>query len=174
LPIQVILTLEGFGKVQLDLPVLEINPAIPASTFTFIIPAGAQVAPLQQATPTPDSSSLTFVQAQRQAGYHLLSIATDQTDYVLNGVTALGSPGNKTFSLNYMKGNVSFTIVEGKALANLPVSSTSTHVQVRNTTASFVKHNNTTTLAWTEQGVGLQITGQLSEDQAITIANVLS
>jgi outer membrane lipoprotein-sorting protein len=174
LPVQVILTLQGFGKVQLDIPTLEINPTIPASTFTFAIPSGAQVEPLQQATPTPDGSSLTFVQAQRQAGYHLLSISSDQTDYVLNGVAALGSPGNETFTLNYMKGNLSFTIVEGKSLANLPPGSGSKQVQVRNTSGSFMNRNGTTTLAWTEQGVGLQITGQLSEDQAVAISGLLS
>ena len=174
LPVQVLLTVAGLGKIQLDIPVLEVNTAIPSSTFTFATPAGAQVKPLQNSTPTTTGGMISLVEAGRRAGYHLLSIPPEQIDYTLNGVTVLGSTGNETFSLNYMKGNQSFTLVESKSLANLSGGAGSQSVQVRNANGSFVSHNGNSTLAWTEEGVGIQIIGPFSQDQALAIAGLLS
>src|SRR5205807_7977274 len=41
LPLQVNLTIQGLGQVLLDIPSLVLNLPIPASTFTFVVPAGA-------------------------------------------------------------------------------------------------------------------------------------
>lgn len=173
-PLKVDLTISGFGHVVLDLPMLLLNQPIPASTFTFVVPAGVKVLPLQQANGTPDTGSLTLAEAQQQAGYHLLSIPLTQTAYVLGNVNALGAPGSQIFTLNYTKGSTSFTIAEGKSLANLPISGGQT-VSVRGTTATVTTANGTTTLSWTEHGVGISITGSgLSSDQIVSIATLLS
>jgi hypothetical protein len=92
---------------------------------------------------------------------------------VLQGVTALGAPGNQIYTLNYTKGNLSFTIAEGKALANLPASS-GQHVNVRGTTGGLSSENGMTTLAWTEKGVGIRIAGNLSNEQVMSVASLLS
>lgn len=172
LPIEINLTIQGLGKVLVDIPTLDVNKLFPDSTFTFTPPAGTKVLPLQAASSTPSSGSLSLVQAQQQAGYHLLSIPGDQADYVLQGVNALGSPGNQIYTLNYMKGNLSFTIAQGKALANLPGSGQ--QVSVRGTTGTLSNANGVVTLAWTEKGVGIRITGPFSSDQAQQIASLLS
>ena len=172
LPIEIDLDLSSQGKIVFDLPKLEINPTIPASTYTFTVPAGAKTRPLQDAANTPGTGSLTLAQAQKQAGYHLLSIPADQADYVLSGVTALGIQGSQTFSLNYMKGNLAFTIAEGKALANLPGDGPV--VQLRGTNGTLATTNGISTLAWTENGIGIHITGKLDNDQIVAIAKSLS
>ncbi len=118
-------------------------------------------------------NSLSLVQAQQQAGYHLLSIPGDQADYVLGGVNVLGAPGNQIYALNYMKGNLSFTIAQGKSLANLP-GATGQQISLRGTIGTLSRDNSTTTLAWTEKGIGIHITGNLSNDQIATIAQLLS
>ncbi len=171
LPLRVDLTASGLGHIVLDIPTLVLNQPIADSTFTFVTPPGATVKPLQQATPS--SGTLTLAQAQQQAGYHLLSIPASQTDYELEGVTALGSPGSQIYTLNYIKGNISFTIVEGKPLANLPHSS-GEQITIRGTTGTLSTSNGSTSLAWTENGVGIQIQGNLSKDQVVAIANLLS
>ncbi len=174
LPLQVNLTIQGLGQVLLDIPSLVLNLPIPASTFTFVVPAGAKVLPLQQANATPETGTLTLDQAQQQAGYHLLSIPTSQSGYVLNSVNALGAPGNQIYTLSYSRGGTSFTIAEGRALANLPASGDQ-QVSLRGTTGTVTTSNGTTTLSWTEKGVGLGITGNgLTSEQAISIARLLS
>lgn len=172
LPVQVKLFIQGLGNVQLDIPQLDINPTLPDATFTFVVPPGVKVLPLTAASATPDSGSLTLAQAQQQAGYHLLSIPGGQTDYVLQGVKALGAPGSQTYTLNYMKGTSSFTIAEGKSLANLLV--TGQQVSIRNTTGYLTSTNGVTSLSWTENGVGILINGALSNDQVQAIAKLLS
>ncbi len=173
-PIKMDLTLDGFGHVVLDLPTYEINPELPDSTFVFATPAGAQEQPLQQATTSSaNSGTLTLAQAEKVAGYHLLSIPGDQADYALNGVTQLGTEGNTTFALHYSKGNQSFTIVEGKPLANLPTVQ-DTGVQVHGNAGSFQARRGSSTLAWTEKGVGIHIIGNLNGDQSLAIGNLLS
>lgn len=173
LPVQVNLTIQSFGTVTLDVPKLLLDQPIASNLFTFVPPAGVKVLPLQAANQNPTTGSITFVQAQQQAGYHLLSIPGSDTDYELEGVTALGAPGNQIFTLNYSQGNLSFTIAEGKALADLP-GSTGQQISLRGTIATLSTLNGSTTLAWTEKGVGIRITGPLSNNQIVQIANLLS
>ena len=173
-PVKVDLTISGFGHVVLDLPTLELNQPISANTFTFVVPAGVKVLPLQQAEATPGSGSLTLAQAQQQAGYHLLSIPSTQTQYVLNGVNALGAPGSQIFTLNYTSGSTTFTIAEGKSLANLPTSG-GQPISLRGTTGTLTTSNGATTLSWTENGIGISITGNgLGSNQIVSIAKLLS
>lgn len=171
--VQVNLTIQSFGTVTLDVPKLLLDQPIASNLFTFVPPAGVKVLPLQAANQNPTTGSITFVQAQQQAGYHLLSIPGSDTDYELEGVTALGAPGNQIFTLNYTQGNLSFTIAEGKALADLP-GSTGQQISLRGTIATLSTLNGSTTLAWTEKGVGIRITGPLSNNQTVQIANLLS
>src|SRR5579859_2281258 len=47
LPLQMKLMMQGLGQVFLDIPRLALNQPIPESTFTFEVPAGVKVLPLQ-------------------------------------------------------------------------------------------------------------------------------
>jgi outer membrane lipoprotein-sorting protein len=170
LPLQVKLTIQGFGQVTLGLPTLVLNQPVDNSLFIFVPPTGVQVLPFPKTT-TSDTGAITLEQAQQQAGYHLLSIPSSHTEYQLQGVDALGAPGNQIFTLNFAKGNTTFAISEGKSLANLPVSGQ--QVSVRGTTATLSSSGNTITLTWTEKGVGMQIAGNVSKDELLTIANLL-
>src|SRR5437667_4063711 len=93
LPVQEQLMIQGFGKVTLNLPMFVLNQPVDTSLFTFVPPAGVQVLPFPKTT-TPAGGTLSLEQAQLQAGYHLLSIPTSQRVYQLQGVDALGAPGN--------------------------------------------------------------------------------
>lgn len=171
LPLKFDLMLNGLGHVLLDLPNLALNQSISESTFTYTPPPGVKVLPLQQANATP-TGSLTLAEAQQEAGYHLLSIPSTQTTYQLTGVDALGAPGNQIYTLNYMQASTTFTISEGKPLANLP-SNGGQQVSIHGTTATLSTVNGATTLAWTEHGVGIRITGSLSGAAIEGIAKML-
>ena len=170
LPVQEQLKIQGFGTVTINLPMIVLDQPIDTTLFTFVPPAGVQVLPFPKTT-SPDTGTLSLEQAQLQAGYHLLSIPTSQRVYQLQGVDALGAPGNQIFTLNYAMGNSTFAISEGKSLANLPISGQT--ITVRGTTATLSTSGNSTTLTWTEKGVGIQIAGNMSKDELLTIANLL-
>jgi outer membrane lipoprotein-sorting protein len=171
LPIQVKLNVQGMGNIVLDLPKLELNQPITPNTFTFVVPPGVTEQPLKQDN-TGGGSALSLKQAMSQAGYHLLSIPTSQSNYVLQSINALGAPGNQIYTLNYSQGKLSFTIAQGKPLANLPANG-GQQISLRGTTATLSSENGTTTLAWTEKGVGIRITGAQNSDQAVAIAKLL-
>ena len=171
LPLQVKLTIQGFGQVTLDMPTLVLNQPVDNSLFTFVPPPGVQVLPFPK-TNTSSTGTITLEQAQQQAGYHLLSIPASQAAYQLQGIDALGAPGNQIFTLNYSKSNTTFAISEGKSLANLPVSGQ--QFSLRGTTATLSSSGSTLTLTWTEKGVGVQVAGNVSKDELVTIANLLS
>jgi outer membrane lipoprotein-sorting protein len=178
LPVQVVLLIQGVGQVEIDISSLALNQPVAASTFTFVVPAGVKVLSLQQQPSSSSSgSALTLAQAQQEAGYHLLSIPTSQTGYTLQGVNALGAPGNQVYTLSYTTSTApgkAFTLAEGKALANLPVSG-GQQVGIRGTTGTLSTTGGSTTLTWTEKGVGITITGNgLSGTQAETIAKLLA
>ncbi|HEX4715171.1 MAG TPA: DUF4367 domain-containing protein, partial [Ktedonobacteraceae bacterium] len=92
--------------------------------------------------------------------------------YTLQSIDALGAPGSQIYALTYIFNGQNFTISQSKALANLPLSGS--NLSLRNTTAMLSNSGNTSTLSWTEKGVGIQITGPLSKDQILAIANLLT
>lgn len=171
LPVETVITVQGFGQTTIDFSMLELNQPVDEALFTFVPPAGVKVQPFPKETGA--TGSLTLAQAQQQAGYHLLSIPTSQAAYALQSVDALGAPGNQIYTLNYLyNGSTSFTISEGKALANLP--SSGQPVRARGTNGSITTVGSTTTLAWTENGVGIQVAGPLSNAQLLAIAGLLA
>ena len=172
-PVQVNLNIQEFGNVVMNLSTLELNQPIPNKTFTFVVPTSVKVLPFSQlsAASGSDSGTVTFVQAQQQAGYHLLSIPASQVDFALNGVNALGTPGNQIYTLNYIKGNSALTIAEGKTLANLP--NAGQQVRIRGTVAVISSTDGNTTLVWTEKGIGIRITSSLESGQVESIAKSL-
>jgi outer membrane lipoprotein-sorting protein len=169
LPVQEQLAVQGFGKITVNLPTLILDQPVDSSLFTFVPPAGVQVLPFPKSTTA--TGTLSLEQAQLQAGYHLLSIPVSQHTYQLQGIDALGAPGNQIYTLNYAMGNSTFAISQGKSLANLPISGQT--VNVRGTTATLSTSGNSTTLTWSEKGVGIQIAGNVSKDELMTIANLL-
>ena len=170
LPLRFKVNIQGQGQITLDLPMLAINSQLDQSLFTFTPPSGVKVLPFPTNT---SATTLTLAQAQQQAGYHLLSIPGSTTAYQLLSVDALGAPGNQIYAINYLaQPDSKFTISQGKALANLPASGQ--HINLRGTTATIAAVGNTTTISWTEKGVGIQISGPLSASHLTAIANLLS
>ncbi|MBX5451256.1 LolA family protein [Thermogemmatispora sp.] len=173
LPLKLVLNLQGFAEVTLQLPTLELNRPLADSLFNFTPPANVQVAPLLQASATPTSGTLTLGQAEQLAGYHLLSIPSSQSAYQLEGVDILTTSSGQIFVLHYLKGDQSFSILEGKALANEPLPSGTT-LTLRGTTAIYSASSDNPTLAWKEHGLGIRISGDLDEQEALAIANLLT
>ncbi len=173
LPVRISLNIQGLGNILLDIPQLTFNQPVAASIFTFVVPAGAKELPLQQATQTAGGGLISLAQAQQQAGYHLLSIPGDEVDYALQGVNVLGASDNQIYTLHYMKGGTSFTIAQGKPLANL-TGSGGRQISLRGTSALLTSQGGNNVLAWTEKGVGINMSGPLSGDELVAIAKALT
>jgi outer membrane lipoprotein-sorting protein len=173
LPVRISLNIQALGNILLDIPQLTLNQPVAASTFTFVVPAGAKELPLQQATQTTGGGLISLAQAQQQAGYHLLSIPGDQVDYALQGVNVLGASGSEIYTLHYMKGGTSFTIAQGKPLANL-VGSGGRQISLRGTSALLSSQGGNNVLTWTEKGIGINMSGPLSGDELVAIAKALT
>jgi outer membrane lipoprotein-sorting protein len=175
LPLKMVLNLEGFAQVDLDFSLLTLNQTLPASLFSFTPPAGTRVASLTQVSATPTGSTLTLAQAEQVAGYHLLSIPSGQSSYQLEGVDVVAAQSGQVFVLHYVSSDQSqsFSIIEGKGLANeaLPAGTT---LSLRGTTATYSTSSDNPTLAWKEQGLGIRISGDLDEQEALKIANLLT
>lgn len=171
LPLALDLNIPGFAEIQIAIPLLELNKTLASDLFTFTPPAGVKVQPFPTNT-GQNGGSLTLQQAEQQAGYHILSIPTAQAAYRLQSIDALGAPGNKIYTLTYLFNGQTFTISQGKALANLPLSGQK--LSLRGTTATLSTSGTTSTLSWTEKGIGIQITGPLNTEQIAAIAKLLS
>ena len=171
LPLALDLNVAGLAQAHIAIPSLTLNQPLAANLFTFTPPPGTTVQPFPPAS-GQDDNSLTLQQAEQQAGYHLLSIPASQTAYRLQSIDALGAPGNQIYTLSYSFAGGSFTISEGKSLANLPLSGQS--VSVRGTTATLSTTSGVSTLSWTERSVGIQITGPLTQNQVVGIAKLLT
>lgn len=170
-PLRMDLTLASLGPVSMQFDAFELNAPIDSGKFTFVVPAGVK----EEALPTASSSNsdlLSLAQAQKKVSYHLLAISGDHSEYILNGVTTLGTPKNAIYLLNYMQGSQVFTIAEGAPLANLE-GAAGQSLNLRSTNATFAQINNLASLAWTEKGIGIRVTGHLTQDQATTIAQLL-
>ncbi len=173
LPIRITLNIQSLGNILLDISNMALNQPVAASIFIFVVPAGAKELPLQQAPQTTGGNLISLAQAQQQAGFHLLSIPGDQVDYALQGVNVLGTSGSQIYTLHYMKGGTSFTIAQGKPLANL-TGNGGRQVGLRGTSALLSSQNGNNVLAWTEKGVGINMSGSLSNDELVAIAKALT
>ncbi|GHO43954.1 LolA family protein [Ktedonospora formicarum] len=170
-PLRMDLNLSGIGPVSLNFDTLSLNISIGADKFRFSPPMGVKEELLPNTT-NSNGDTLTLGQAQKQSGYHLLSISGDHSEYSLNGVTVLGTPQNTIYSLNYMKGNQTFIISQGKPLANL-TGIPGQSVDLRGIKATFAQTNGIFSLSWTEKGIGIRIIGSLTQEQATGIAQLL-
>lgn len=171
LPLTLDLNVAGLAQAHIAISSLTLNHPLAGNLFVFTPPPGTTVQPFPPASSQNDNS-LTLQQAEQQAGYHLLSIPTSQASYHLQSIDALGAPGNQIYTLNYSFAGGNFTISEGKSLANLPMSGQI--IPVRGTTATLSITSGISTLSWTEKSIGVQITGPLTQNQIIGVANMLT
>jgi outer membrane lipoprotein-sorting protein len=153
-----------------NIPLLTLNVYLPDSIFSFTPPEGSKVLPW----PSSGNSPLTLDQAQQRAGYHLLVIPSSSTKYVLQHVEVLGSTGHEIYQLDYASGSTTFAIKESQVLAN-DSSYSGARVSVRGTIGTILTtRGGVSTLFWTEKGVGIVITGSLSQWHALVIAELLA
>ncbi len=166
LPVQGSVNGGSMGQGQVTAQTLELNAGVPANLFTFQVPAGAKVVQVQDLQP----QHLTLSNASKAAGFTVLEPAFVPNGAKLVDVLKTGH----TIVLRYESSQGSFAIAEGAEQRNGVPGTTGQSVSVRGTTGTlFVRDNTHVLLTWKEKGLTFSVSGVLTRDQALQVAESL-
>ncbi len=167
LPLQGSFNAGSIGQGQVTVKTVELNIGVPDSRFQFQIPAGAKVVDADSLRP----QHLTLSDAQKSAGFTLL-----QPTFVPNGATLVDvlKSGNAII-LRYESSSGAFAIAQGIDETNKPAGGTGKSVPVRGTTGTIYTNadGSRVLLVWTENGRTSSVSGALSSQDALHIAESL-
>ena len=158
----------AIGEVSITTQELEINQGVDETLFTFEIPNGAEVVGFADMKP----ESLSLDEAAASAEFELLT-----PDAVPAGATlvdVLNVKGMLVQQYTLTDGG-SFSIAQGKTNEEMKPSTEEQTVEVRGVAGSlFVsEENDKVLLTWSEGEVSFYIAGNLTAEQALTIAESL-
>ncbi|HSG46113.1 MAG TPA: DUF4367 domain-containing protein [Anaerolineales bacterium] len=158
----------AIGEVSITTQELEINQGVDETLFTFEIPNGAEVVGFADMKP----ESLSLDEAAASAEFELLT-----PDAVPAGATlvdVLNVKGMLVQQYTLTDGG-SFSIAQGKTDEEMKPSTEEQTVEVRGVAGSlFVsEENDKVLLTWSEGEVSFFIAGNLTAEQALTIAESL-
>ncbi len=167
LPLQGSFNAGSMGQGQVTVKTVELNTGVPDSRFQFQIPAGAKVVNADSLRP----QHLTLSDAQKNAGFKLL-----QPTFVPNGATLVDvlKSGNAII-LRYESSSGAFAIAQGIDSTNKPTGVTGKSVSVRGTTGTLYTNadGSRVLLVWTENGRANSVSGAISSQDALRIAESL-
>jgi outer membrane lipoprotein-sorting protein len=157
----------SMGQGQVTAQVLGLNVSMPDSLFQFQAPAGAKVVQVQDLK----LQHLTLSEAKTSAGFPVLT-----PSYVPAGATLVDvlKAGN-TIVLRYESSHGSFSIEQSAtAKGNVP-SAVGESVLVRGTTGTLLTNpaGSEVMLIWTESGRRFRVSGALSRQAALKVAESL-
>jgi len=165
LPVQGSANGGSMGQGQVTARTLQLNIGVPASLFTFQVPAGAKVVQVQDLQP----EHLSLSTASSAAGFTVLVPASVPDGAKLVDVFKTGH----TIVLRYESSLGSFSIAEGAEAHSLP-GTNGQPASVRGTTGTlFVRDSTHVLLTWKEKGLTFSISGVLSREQAHQVAESL-
>lgn len=158
----------AMGEVSITTQELEINQGVDETLFTFEIPNGAEVVGFADMKP----ESLSLDEAAASAEFELLT-----PDAVPAGATlvdVLNVKGMLVQQYTLTDGG-SFSIAQGKTDEEMKPSTEEQTIEVRGVAGSlFVsEENDKVLLTWSEGEVSFYIAGNLTAEQALTIAESL-
>jgi outer membrane lipoprotein-sorting protein len=158
----------AIGEVSITTQELEINQGVDETLFTFEIPNGAEVVGFADMKP----ELLSLDEAVASAEFELLTPDAVPTGATL--VDVLNVKGLLVQQYTLTDGG-SFSIAQGKTDEEMKPSTKEQTVQVRGVAGSlFVsEENNKVLLTWSEGDVSFVIAGNLTAEQALTIAESL-
>lgn len=170
-PLQLEFTGSSIGDVTIEVLEYEINTGVSESLFPFVVPDGVEVVTFADLEP----QSLTFEEASEAAGFKFLT--PEETPSGATLVDILEVRGALVQRYTLPEG--SFTIAQGQFESesdpNLSPSGEGLPVDVRGTNGLLYESEDGTQvlLTWTEGDLFYSVAGDLTAEQAITIAESL-
>lgn len=159
----------GYGKAVAT--TLEINQGVDDAMFTFEIPAGAEVIQVADLE-LPEKESVSPEDAAAAADIALLAPTVLPEGATLIDTAVMGGAIVQQYSL---PAGASFTIAQGKTDASFTPDEGGTAVTVRGIPGMIFANENDarSLLTWSENGTQFWIGGDLSQEQAVAIAESL-
>jgi hypothetical protein len=167
LPLQASINAGSMGQGTVAVPTLQLNTGIPDDRFHFQIPPGAKTASIQDRLP----QHTTLGDAQKTAGFPILQPSFLPQKSALVDVLKIGT----AIVLRYETGNGSLAVAEGVSAQNGAPSIPAQSIPVRGTTGKLYtdKASNRVLLVWTESGRTFSVSGVLSGQDAVKVADSL-
>ncbi|MGB8644957.1 MAG: DUF4367 domain-containing protein [Anaerolineae bacterium] len=157
----------SMGRGQFTAQVLELNIGVPDSRFQFQPPAGARIVPVQNQQP----QHLTLNEADKTAGFKLL-----KPGYLPAGATLVDVlKAGKGIVYRYESAHGSFSIEQSAELQGKSPATSGEAVQVRGVTATLFASpdGSRLMLMWTENGRRYSVSGAISRQEALKVAESL-
>ncbi len=167
LPLQAAFNAGSMGQGQVSFRTIETNVGVPDSRFQFQMPAGAKVVNADELRP----QHLSLGDAQKSAGFRLL-----QPTFMPNGATLVDVlKSGQAIILRYESPSGAFAIAQGIANSTKPAGATGKSVSVRGTTGTLYTSDDgkRVLLLWTENGLTSSVSGTLTSQDAVRIAESL-
>ena len=171
-PLQFEFTGSSVGEMSVEVLEYEINTGVSDSLFTFVVPDGVEVVTFADLEP----QSLTFDEANEAAGFNFLTPEEAPNGATLVDILEVRGALVQRYTLP--EGG-SFTIAQGKfdseSDPNPSSSAEGQAVEVRGTTGLLLvsEDGNQVLLTWTEGDLFYSVAGDLTAEQAISIAESL-
>jgi outer membrane lipoprotein-sorting protein len=167
LPLQASINAGSIGQGRVTATVLELNIGVSDDLFHFQVPQGATVVPVQNQQP----QHLSLSEADTAAGFKVLKPAYVPDSATLVDVLKMGH----IIVLRYEAAPGSFTIAEDVAEQSNTARGSGQSVSVRGTTGTLLtnKTGNQVLLVWTENGRTFSVSGALSSQDALRVAEAL-
>lgn len=167
LPLQATIDAGALGQGRLTATTLETNIGVPAERFQFQPPAGAQVTPVRNQKP----QHLSLGDIDQAAGFRVLKPAYLPAGATLVDVMKMG----QGVALRYEAPAGSFAVAQGVELAALQLPAGGKAAVVRGVEGLLLAEKNAgqTMLLWTENGRTFFISGALSAEEALKVAESL-
>jgi len=157
-----------FGEVSVSVKSLELNTGLGDALFTFETPPGAEVMGFAAIMP----QSVSLEEADASAEFHILAPMEIPEGATL--VDALDVQGAIVLRYTLPEGG-SFTIAQGVSEEALPQLPEAESVNVRGAPAKLYidEDGSRVLLTWVEAGIAYSIAGDLTTEQAVSIAESL-
>ncbi len=167
LPLQAAFNAGSMGQGQISFKTIEVNVGVPDSRFQFQVPAGAKVINADDLRP----QHLSLSDAQKSTDFKLL-----QPTFLPSGATLVDVlKSGKAIILRYESPAGAFAIAQGIDNSGKPTGSTGKSVSVRGTTGTIYTSDDgkRVLLLWTENGVTSSVSGTLTSQDALKVAESL-
>ncbi len=167
-PLSVEYTGSSFGEIKVTVTDLEINAGVDEALFTFEVPADAEVISFADLAP----QSLSLAEAAAAVDFEILTPAETPEGATLVDVLEVRG----TIVLRYTLPNVgSFSVAQGVSDETSQPSTEKQLVEVRGASGTIfvAEDGDQVLLTWNEGDLFYSIAGDLTVDQALTIAESL-
>ncbi|SNQ59144.1 DUF4367 domain-containing protein [Candidatus Methanoperedens nitratireducens] len=160
-------TFDKDGKLMMTMEYrnVEFNTGIPDSEFEFKIPQGAKIV-TKEITPPKET---TLDEARGAVNFTVVAPEYLPEGYILDKVTVFKFGEIQSLSISYKNGDEMLSIYEANQSRNVPKGKFET-VKIKGIEARYMESDFSKSLSWTWKGTEITISGTISKEELIKVA----